>query len=445
MENTDLIKDINALMKAKSESESTQTPSPEDQITATVRARAKQPAETPAEVPTETPAEPAPKPKAPSAPAEDSPSSHNDDLLASLKNGTLSESVMKKMLLDFYGPSEKLEDGSDNPKRELYERAIRNGGEDLLLAAYAKITANLQLDKSSKKDSTDSVSFLLNSHPRGKEVYEASLQLEKADRLFFNNRDEEAFLVAEEALLSSDIKLHWYRLISLMGLMQRRYEKDVRKGIPGKLGEDVRKCAALPYVSAKQYRSGIFFSLLFTALMLFVLWCPPLRDFLVTNIQPDHLLHVCVVIIVILFFIASWGGAIAGVIVFGLLGAGIEHFFGEQALATTLIVLIYLVVELILFLLARSTGYRKVKQNKKHKKIKKQRAEMRSVLQPELRRRIAKLEEIEEAVKLDSDYTAEVLYWTAMTNYTEADALRQAFRDGMTLLTNLYKDAVHSL
>lgn len=426
MDTADLIKDINALRKTTTEADPPKEKTLEEQFAA---ARAHMQAAD--EIPE------APKP----APTEASPSKENDNLLNSLFSGA-ADDVMKKMLTEYFGPKEKLDDGTDNPKRELYERAIRNSGSDFIPAAYALLRAELALNDSTDTKEQDFQPALLNSHPQGNAIASAAYHLEKVERLFANEQHEEGFLEAEETLLSTDVKLYWYRLISLMEVQHR---KSSHSGIPGKLGEDVRRCAGLPNVSAKAYRSGIFCSLLFTAAMLFFLWYPPLRDFLVTTIQPDHMLHVCVVIIVILFFLAGWAGAIAGVIVFGLLGAGIEHFFGEAALGTTLIILIYLAGCAILFALAKNTGYSKVKRNKKHKKINKQRAEMRRELEPQLRQRLAKLDHIEQATKLDSNNTPAVLYWTSITKVDTTEELRKSFRNDLSTLRNLYQNALNSL
>lgn len=445
METPDLVNDLNALLQKKRASEDGPSAknSLEEQIAA-ARTQAAQPTEPSAEPPADKPAANTPAVRKP-APAADAPSSGNDNLLDRLTGSEFTGDVMKKILLDFYGPNEKTEDDSDNPKRELYERAIRNDGSNLAPAAYAILTAEISMNSSSEKKDRDPHSFLLNSHPQGKALSAAAYQLEKVERLFSNEQNEEGFLEAEETLLSTDIKLYLYRLINLMGTLHSRFEKNVRKGIPGKLGEDVRRCTNLPYASAREYRSGVFCSLLFTAALLFFLWSPPLREFFVTTIQPDHFLHVCVVIIVIMFFVASWAGAIISLIILGLIGAGIEKLFGEAALATTLIVLIYLVGGLILFLLARHTGYSKVKKNKNHKKLKRQRAEMRRALEPQLRRRLAKLDEIQAATKLDSDGTPEVLYWTAMTKVADTETFRRNFRNNLSTLRSLYQDALNSL
>lgn len=375
-------------------------------------------------------------------PTPSTSSSQIDNPLSSLTDRERDEIFIKLMLIEQFGPEAELGNGSDNPKRELYERAVLNGDPDFLWAAYARKYAAIALRNSEDAKEQYYQPPRLHSHPQGDAIVSTAYHLEKAERLFANRQYEEGFLEAEEALLSTDVKLFWYRLVSLMSV---QYKQISPSGIPGKLGEEVRRYADLPYVSEKEYRSGIFCSLLFTAAMLYFLWCPPLRDFLVTTIQSDYFLYVCVVIVFILFFIASWAGAIAGLIILGVLGGATEHFFGEAAHSTTLIVLIYLAGCAILFTLAKNTGYSKVKRNKKHKKINKQRAEMRRELEPQLRQRLAKLDQIEQATKLDSNNTPSVLYWAAHSYVYSAEDYRKSFPDELATLRELYQKALNSL
>ena len=356
--------------------------------------------------------------------------------LPNADDSDFSTEFIRSVLLD---AAPTFEDG--DPKADLYARALKNADGDLILGAYHSSLARLAL----QKDTESGPQISPTLRPDQQDIAVASYHMEKADILFDNEQDKDSFLEAEQSLLLAENRYFWYRLIMLMGVTHKRCEKNGTKGIPGQLGEDVRRCAALPYASAKQYRSGMFFSLLFTAAMLFFLWYPPLRDFLVTTIQPDHLLAVCAIVVIVMFFIGGWGGAIAAVIVLGLIGGGIEHFFGEAALATTMIVLIYLVGCAILFALARKTGYSKVKRNKNHRKINKQRNALRRTLEPQLRRRLEKLDAIERATKLDTDDTPAVMYWVAMTNHDSAGAYRKKFREKLTYLRSLYQSALNSL